>query len=440
MDLFQLQRSIENLEKVAHLKCYQPFLGVVNFDVGSELIDEQLKETCIKACCDKLYFMVVNNSFSSERGEHWFFIGFEKNNANVLYSFNSYGVVSTLKTFGCPSSDTVENARKRLKALTCISKTIWGKHAVGLPNIIGINGIQQDFSTDECGYHVFRFAVFLYKNVLPKEPNESCWNRVLDCYLKKFDVTVVPYQYKYLNVEGVESILLENDRKVRRFTEEKNYIKDKSNLIQFHDEFNLTKKQWTKKAKAFKSSFQQLTNVIIKKPGSTITIIMSSIRSKKKEKIKKINQKKADFLSPYKKNVNPITGQRYVTSFDDSFEEMYKKSQTSLSREIIKSLFPTHVNNKANPLTNDMQYSGMIDDPDFLSHVFISLPGDIASMTTVGEFFKSLGIDLNPMDPYTYTLSILLKSYFENHPDKKKAEQLFIKIQKNNFNLWKYVK
>ena len=72
----------------------------------------------------------------------------------------------------------------------------------------------------------------------------------------------------------------------------------------------------------------------------------------------------------------------------------------------------------------------MLDDSGHLNHTIITLPGDVRSMTIVGDYFKSMGINLYPKEPETYTLSVLLKSYFENHQDKKNAEKLFSKIQK----------
>ena len=72
----------------------------------------------------------------------------------------------------------------------------------------------------------------------------------------------------------------------------------------------------------------------------------------------------------------------------------------------------------------------MIDDPDYLNTFIIQMPGDVSTMTTVGDYFKSLGVVLNAADPFTYQLATLSRSYFENHPDKKTAEQMFARIQK----------
>ena len=85
---------------------------------------------------------------------------------------------------------------------------------------------------------------------------------------------------------------------------------------------------------------------------------------------------KSDFDSPYKRNVNPITDQHYVTSFDDTFEELYKKTQTSVSRVMLQKLFPTQVSNKLNPLLNNIQFSGMVDDPEYLNTFIIQMHHD----------------------------------------------------------------
>ena len=119
---------------------------------------------------------------------------------------------------------------------------------------------------------------------------------------------------------------------------------------------------------------------------------------------------------------------------------MYEKTQTSVSRKILTDLFPTHVNNRYNPLLNNIQFSGMLDDPDYLNTIVVQLPGDISSTKTVGDYFKSLGVTLDAKDPYTYKLAVMLGSYFENHPDKKTAEQMFARIQRNSMKLWKNIK
>ena len=43
----------------------------------------------------------------------------------------------------------------------------------------------------------------------------------------------------------------------------------------------------------------------------------------------------------------------------------------------------------------------MLDDPGHLNKTRITLPNDARSMTTVGDYFKSMGIDLDPKKPDT---------------------------------------
>ena len=70
MDLFQLQRAISEIEAKGKFTNYRPFLGIVNYDLSSRLIKKHLQDLCKKACCEKLYFLVLNTSFSTEDGEH----------------------------------------------------------------------------------------------------------------------------------------------------------------------------------------------------------------------------------------------------------------------------------------------------------------------------------------------------------------------------------
>ena len=129
-----------------------------------------------------------------------------------------------------------------------------------------------------------------------------------------------------------------------------------------------------------------------------------------------------------------------ILTFDQHFGKQYNKTQTSLSLEILKNLFPTHVSNRRNPLPNDVQLSGMIDNPDYLNTIVMQLPADVNSIATFGSYFKSLGVTFNATDPFTNQLAILLRTYFQNHPDKKAAEQMFAKIHKHSMKMWKWVK
>ena len=459
MDLFQLQQAIENLEydSVFEDENYRPFLGVVNYDLSDDLIEKRLKDLCKKAtCCDKLYFLVLNTSFSTENGEHWFLLAFEKTNRLVFYSFNSYGIVNTLNTFGVPRREVLDS-RKRLDVLQSLVKSVWGDSIDSKNlNVIGLNGLHQDFSTDECGYHVYRFASYLCENNTLQKQNvtETNWNGVLETYLRKSRIALIPYDDKNLVKSTAQPILLENDKLVRRFCERDTALSDVSNRIGEHDEYQLTEEQWGDTALDFRNSFRLLAtrnrrrhdDNDVKSATKTITIatplttVMKRRMRKKQHDDGKESLKKPTFDSPYRRNVNPITGQHYVASFDDTFEELYKQTQTSVSRDILKNLFPTHVSTKLNPLLNNIQFSGMIDDPDYLNTFIIQMPGDISTMTTVGDYFKSLGVVLNAADPFTYQLATLLRSYFENHPDKKTAEQMFARIQKNSMRMWKYVK
>ena len=121
MDLFQLGRAIGNLEyDKALFGNYQPFLGVVNYDLSDDLIKTRSKDMCRKATCsENLYFFVLNTSFSTEDGENWFLLAFSKAIMQVFYSFNSYGIVTTLNTFVVPKQELLDS-RKRLDSVVLV--------------------------------------------------------------------------------------------------------------------------------------------------------------------------------------------------------------------------------------------------------------------------------------------------------------------------------
>ena len=281
MDSFQLQCAISNVEvNASNLeKNYKPFLGVVNYDLSSDLVKRLLKHLCRNICCDKLYFMIVN----TQEGEHWFVLAFERGNRNAFYSFNSYGLVNTLRTFGILPKTTANNEERRLDILYSLAENIWGDHFVysdnDAINLIGLNGIHQDFSTDECGYHVFRFAIYLYEmsTILYSPPSLSSWKRVLEKYLLDYapKTNLLPYDNKNLVKRKAQPILLANDKLVRRFCEQKNNtnsIEDPENRIAIHEEYKLTESEWNSKAREYVDSFK----LIGRKTISSSNLVLST--------------------------------------------------------------------------------------------------------------------------------------------------------------------
>ena len=426
MDLFQLQRAISEVERKKTFvdKAYRPFLGVVNYDSSVELIEKDLTNLCSNVRCEKLYFIVLNTSLYDETGEHWFLLAFERDNENVFYSFNSYHIVNTCNTFGFYRVDKNNNdeCRRRKTVLSLLSSVIWRRYSNSGNNkrtsvsVVVINGLHQDFSTDECGYHVFRFVVYLYDDDNPHLDKKIVdWKSILRNYLRETNVTLINYNNKNLTRDAIQPILRKNDLSVRRFCERKDSpLTKKTNRIQAHDEYNLTRIQWNSKAKEFVNAFEKLLSVVISSDYHTIELSLSLLSTATKPIMKKPHQYKSSTLNRmssssrkqkiipyerlYKNNFNPITGQHYASigqknnrNGEEShlFEEKYSRTQTSLSRQLLQHLFPVHVSLRINPLLNDLQFSGMIDDPDYLNSFIIQLPGDVSTMTTVGNYFKS---------------------------------------------------
>ena len=100
--------------------------------------------------------------------------------------------------------------------------------------MIVLNGIHQNFSTDECGYHVYLFVSYLYDKILllVENNNNNDWNEILERYLREYGVVLVPYSYKNLVKNVAQPILLENDKLVRRFCERGNSAPTIDNRIE----------------------------------------------------------------------------------------------------------------------------------------------------------------------------------------------------------------
>lgn len=463
MDLFQLQRSINFLQdqKSSSLLKYKPFLGVSNFDTGKCLLFD--KRTNIKNWCKKfkeegkLYFFIANTSTSNQRyGEHWFLIAFESDVNNVLYVFNSFGISNTLKAFGYVNKDSNEiqdnysNVRERINAVLELTNSIWERNCSNtvLPKIIDLNGVHQDFGTDECGYHIMRFVIFLYDSVFSllskNSSRKTNWHSILSRYISSYKVNLINYNLnKYLEKSEVQRILLDNDREVKRFIENDNKFISKRNTISNHEEYNLSKKEWGKYALSYKRIFQEIASnvekwkISLERKNLTCELLPLQM-GKKKQNAKIPSRKRKAREKPYSEVKSEKT-ERTLTTYADTFDAMVKKANKSLSKRIIKNLFPSQLR-RNNPITNNIEYSGMIENPHYLDSTIISLPGEEDKPLSVNEYFLSLGIRLDDKDPYTYTLSKLIKNYFENHSQKQTAKQLFKKIQKDNAKRWKYVR
>ena len=270
MDLFKLERVLNSIQKKNEnwLLNYRPFLGVSHFDNGKNLLFKNAQEVTnwnlnFKTQ-GKLYFFIANTSTSNlEKGEHWFLVSFETDVRNVLYIYNTFGLVNTLKTFGYSNADSESerlessffNITERKKAVLDLSNIIWDRpHSERkvYPKVIDLNGIHQDFSTDECGYYCLKFALFLFKNIIPRhtsiEFHKTNWHACLKSFLYENNIKQISYDsYKLNRKSEAENILLKNDRNTVSFIE--NYVglesyKKQGDLIENHEEFDMSESSW----------------------------------------------------------------------------------------------------------------------------------------------------------------------------------------------------
>ena len=70
-----------------------------------------------------------------------------------------------------------------------------------------------------------------------------------------------------------------------------------------------------------------------------------------------------------------------------------------------------------NLILQELELEGENRNLDYLKSIIIQMPGDVGEFITIGNFYRKMG--LNPKDPYTYQLSLLLKKYFELHPERE---------------------
>ena len=248
---------------------------------------------------------------------------------------------------------------------------------------------------------------------------------------------------KYLNKSEIQPILLDNDQQVKRFIESDNNQINKSDTILYHDEYDLSEKGWKKYALSYKRIFQELVSnvkkwtIVFNRKSSTCEL-QPLIMVNKKQNAKIPSRKRLLRKKPYN-NFKAGKSERILTTYADSFEEMVEKTNKSLSKRILINLFPQQ-RRRCDPITNSIEYSGMIENPQYLNDTIISLPGEEHCPLSVNEYFTSLGIRLDDKDPYTYALCKSIKNYFENHPQKQTAHQLFKRIQKENCKRWRYVR
>lgn len=462
MDLFKLSRVINSLQenyKSLFLE-YKPFLGVSHFDTGTNLLFENRNQ--VKNWCrnfkqhGKLYFFVANTSTSDlKSGEHWFLIAFESDVPNVFYTFNSYGIVNTLKTFGYVNVDSesermennFDNVCDRRRAVLELSNLIWSRDSSGecclFPKVIGYHGIHQDFSTDECGYHVLRFTIHLFENVVPKYfksvSYNTNWKTVLKSYLERNYIELLPYEsHKFKNKEESDNILLSNDNGVVNFVENHialdKFVKS-ADLIEVHNEYNLSVKEWSKIVKYYKNNYLEVKSCGYFK-YSGLVAEFNPERNLEMGRAKKGIHKRIS-KKPYKKE----GVKKEKNGETDVDNERAMRTITSVSKMLIQELFPSNlIRCYDDPIVNNIQYSGMVENPYYLDNYMISTPGEEHVIISIREYFNSLNVTLDDKDPYTYTLAKLVKNYFEYHPEKKLSRQLSLNIQESHANRWRKVR
>ena len=405
MDISQLRRALEDLQFDNNLS-YSPFLGVVNYDFSDDKVKTALQLCCqrIRRCdnnLDDLFFMVLNSSFAKDPGEHWLLLAFRLSRPRHFLSFNTYGVAHTLNVFGWPKTMVLDSKRRRVDVLQELVRNIWsGDDGGGEIFVEGYDGIHQDFSTDECGYHVYRFSSYLIDAIAYNNYDGSFWGEeLLKNYIYDYDIAMFNYSDKKLKREHAQPRLLENDRQVRRYVESKIPVEDQ---IEEHDEYSLTNPEWYDQLRVYvqtyeilKPKFRRQHSLISALVGPlTITTTMPKMPKKKKQQRRLTSAMRSKKPFP----TDPRTGIDYDLSLlptsDDTFERFYAESQTSYARDMILKLFPQHVTGRHDPLVNKITFSDMLSRPNYLDEMMMSLPGDnYNSVMSVGEYFYNvLGI------------------------------------------------
>ena len=359
-----------------------------------------------------------------ENGEHWFLVAFETDVQNVFYTFNSYGIVNTLLAFGYTNlhsesklvKSNFSNILDRRNAVLELSNLIWGggrsEKIRVLPKVIDYSGVQQNYGTDECGYHVLRFAIYLFESIIPKHTksatHNSNWPTVLRSYIQKHFITLLSYEsHKFMSKKESDNILFTNDSGVVNFVEQHVELRkfvQSGDLIEVHDEYDLLLKEWMKITTNYKKHyikfksnnyFRDLNLIVEYNPLGDFQMV------RKRKGIPKLTSKK-----PYEKRgknetaIKTTSKQIASTTVDD---ERAVKTITSLSKMLIQELFPSNlIHRYADPIMNNIQYSGMVEDPNYLDNYMISIPGEEQMILSVREYFKSLKVNLDEKDPYTY--------------------------------------
>ena len=500
----QLEREIEKLQTKyvdnpissnnnPKVRGYHPFLGMVSYDEIDDAVESSrhwVRQSIWKSQSEcksfknetnwskEIYFFVVNSALANEMGEHWFLVGFCPNVKLKLFIYNTYGAAHTAKILGYGlhiNSDDKTDEEKRNKTeykktrkavLFDIAKEVWPEELNTLllrgVSIIDLKGSHQDASTDECGYHVFRFIQDLFKhNLFPgsnqkqikncQENPQFYWHEILMGYIERHSIESIHYQLGRPR-EETQPLLLKNDQKVREQVEDRSRnseykIQNPENEIQVHEEYNLTDKEWYDFFESIALSYGLIVEPgVINTDEKDLTIEFKlkfldgrmSTQRKKGGKYK-MSKSKRKLSEPYYNHISGRINANLDETLDEEFDRLYAKHLTSSSKKLIEAIFPAHRGYTSNRTPILQKQNIASDDPNFLDNIYIELPGDPLSMTSIGTFYNNLGIVLDPKDPYTFQLAMMTRDYFDNHTDKNVSREIMSRLNKKASQIWKNV-
>ena len=497
-------RDFRSGSKVSNRIGYRPFLGIISFDEiddTAKAYRKQIKETLqtSKLNCgqdkngfiwqEEIHFFIVNSALSKEMGEHWFLMAFCPSDKMKLFVFNTYGAAHTAKILGYglhindgDRSDEISKNRTQYKKKRCsilfdLVKEVWPKESSPSYEhvlIVDLKSSHQDASTDECGYHVYRFVHDLFKYTIFSEArkieyqkgekgclNLTCpiWKDILKNYIIRHSIITVHYQ-KGRPREETQPLLLKNDRTVRAQLEDisldSHYrIKNRENIIEKHEEYDLTDTEWYNFFDSIALSYNLYVQPNITFADKKDLVIEFFLRSPKdatmtryskqqKKKLRKKSKKQrtstkgnpTPYFNPISKRINAAPDE----TVEEEFERLYAEHTASKSKKLIESLFPNHRGVISNQTPILQKQKPATDDPHFLDNIYIHCPGDLLSKKSIRSYYNEMGVkDLDESDPYTYILAMLTRDYFNNHSERSSGDRIRAKVNARAAMIWKHV-
>ena len=451
-----------------------PYLGFVNLDE----IDDNYKsyrkslQNCLKKqrCACKEYnalskdvttFMLVNNTFEVENGEHWYLIGFNPSIRNTFFSFNTYGLAHTTRSFGYGAykknskalnrhtNEVITNDKNsyyyrqsRRNELSALVQMVW-KNEEDV-KFVGFQGIHQDITTDTCGYHVLRFCEFLFERIFLSDNNgiqinEKEWETILQHYLKHFKINFFPYHFKPFKRAEVQNQLLQNDLAVKKIIENPiphspYSIKREENKIFVHHELSMSDDEWSSHLSPL-ISYVLFEAVTINNRTENYTFTIQIENSDSKTTMGKTKRDRKRKYDPHDGSVNP-----YKNDNGEQVKEIpYISENQSEAKKILLSTFPNDPTLKnINLISSGVTFPEM-QNKHFLKETILQLPGDESTLTSVYDYYKSLGVFLSAKDPYSYLLSKKIKQKMDDLFERKQIAVFQRNLNKEYAKTWKYV-